>query len=477
MRTPRFLILVAAAAVLAAAMALDAAEPQVVAYAVRGATIHTAAGAPIANGTVVLRNGLIDAIGASVAAPADAIVIDGSGLHVYPGLIDMANDAAITGAAPADAGGGGRGGRGGGGGESQFENREEAERAKRAALLRPDFLAADNLTTGSDALSALASAGVTTVLAVPGQGIFKGQSALVNVALPPDDPQISNVGDYRKGLAVIKSPVAMHIDMAGRGGGPGYPQALLGTIAFAKQGLLDAQWQREARAHYARGGPGQRPVFEPALDALVPVLERQLPAAFEAGAAREIDRALAVAAEFNLDPIIVGASGAASRTAELAAAKARVILSLNFPGGTQADAGGGRGGRGGGASPSLRQLQEQADAPKIPAALSAAGVPFTFTSGGASPAGFVRNAGRVVREGGLPAEAVLAALTIEAARMAGAAARTGSIEAGKAATIVVTSGDIFDGGEIRHVFVDGFPVEITPPAPQGGRGGRGGGAR
>ncbi len=476
MRTPRFLILPAAAAVLAAAMALDAAEPRAVAYAVRGATIHTAAGAPIANGTIVLRNGLIEAAGASVAAPADAIVIDGSGLHVYPGLIDMASDAAIAGAAPADAGGG-RGGRGGGGGESQFENREEAERAKRAALLRPDFLAADNLSTGSDALSALVNAGVTTVLAVPGQGIFKGQSALVNVALPPDDPQISNVGDYRKGLAVIKSPVAMHIDMAGRGGGPGYPQALLGTIAFTKQGLLDAQWQREARVHYARGGPGQRPVFEPALDALVPVLERQIPAAFDAGAAREIDRALAMAAGFNLDPIIVGASGAASRTAELAAAKARVILSLNFPGGGQAAGGGGRGGRGGSASPSLRQLQEQADAPKIPAALAAAGVPFVFTSGGASPADFVRNAGRVVRDGGLPAEAALAALTIDAARMAGAAARTGSIETGKAATIVVTSGDIFNGGEIRHVFVDGFPIEITPPAPQGGRGGRGGGSR
>lgn len=470
MTRPRF-FLCGAAAMLAAVMALDAAEPRAVAYAVRGAMIHTAAGAPITSGTVVLRNGLIEAVGASVAVPADAIAIDGSGLHVYPGLIDMANGAAIAGAEPADAGAGGRGG----GGEAQFDNREEAERAKRAALLRPDFLAADNLSTRGEALSALASAGVTTVLAVPGQGIFKGQSALVNVALPPDDPQISNVGDYRKGLAVIRSPVAMHIDMAGRGGGPGYPQALLGTIAFTKQGLLDAAWQREARVHYARGGPGQRPAFEPALDALVPVLERQMPAAFDAGAAREIDRALAMAAEFNLDPIIVGASGAASRTAELATAKARVILSLNFPGGGQAGTGSGRGGRGGGAAPSLRQLREQADAPNTPAALAAAGVPFAFTSGGASPADFVRNAGRVVRDGGLSAEAALAALTIDAARMAGAAARTGSIETGKAATIIVTSGDLFDGGQIRHVFVDGFSVDITPPAPQGGgRGGRGG---
>lgn len=478
MKPARFLILQSAAALLAtlAFGPLDASAPQGVAYAVRGATVHTAAGAPLSNATVVIRDGVIAAVGTDVTPPADAIVIDGAGMHVYPGLIDMANAAPLGAAAPAAAAGGrGGGGRGAGGGGQEFANREEAERAKRAALLRPDFLAADNLTTEGDALTALVSAGVTTVLAVPATGIFKGQSALVNVALPPEDPQISNVGEYRKGLAVITSPVAMHIDMAGRGGGPGYPQALLGTIAFAKQGLLDAEWQREARAYYAGGGTGPRPVYEPALDALVPVLDRKMPAAFDASEAREIDRALAMAREFNLDPIIVGAAEAADRTAELAAAKARVILSLDFPG-AQAG-GGGRGGRGGGgASPSLSALQAQVNAPKTAAALLAAGVPFTFTSAGASPADFVRNAARTVREGGLTGEAALAALTIDAARMAGAASRTGSLEVGKAANVIVVGGDLFDGGQLRHVFVDGHPIEITPPAPgQAGGGRRGGG--
>lgn len=476
------LLLLQAGAVFAAAMTLGpltAAEPQSggLPYAIRGAMVHTAAGAPMANGTVLIRSGVIEAVGASVDVPSDAIVIDGAGLHVYPGLIDMANSASIdTGDAPqaAQGGRGGGGGGRGGGGAQQFDNREEAERAKRAQLLRPDFLAADNLRTESEDLTALANAGITTVLAVPGSGIFKGQSALVNVALPPDDPQISNVGEYRKGVAVIRSPVAMHIDMAGRGGGPGYPQALLGTIAFAKQGLLDAQWQLQARAHANRGG--QRPVFEPALDALAPVLSRQLPAAFEAGEAREIDRALAMAKEFNLDPIIVGASGAADRTAELAAAKARVILSLNFPSAEGGGRGGGRGGRGGGGgSPSLRQLQTALEAPKTPAALVAANVPFAFTSDGASPADFVANARRVVRDGGVPAEVVLAALTIDAARMAGAEARTGSIEAGKAANVIVTNGDLFDDGQVRHVFIDGVMIEVEPPDPPQGGGRRGGG--
>jgi imidazolonepropionase-like amidohydrolase len=478
------LVFIQSAAVLAAVLAVaptGRATPAGPAYAIKGARIFTAAGAPIASGTVVIRNGVIEDVGASVTAPADAIAIDASGLNLYPGLIDMANDAPLGGGPAAVGGGvGGGGGRaGGGGGAAPSTSFEENERIKRAAILRPDFLAAANLELGNPALQQLASAGVTTVLAVPANGIFKGQSALVNVVIPPDDPQISSLADYRRGIAVVRSPVMTHINMAGRGGGQGYPGALLGTVAFTKQGLHDAQWQRDAEAQYQRtGAKGPRPVVEPALDALKPALAKQIPSAFDAGEAREIDRALAIAAEFGLDPVVVGAAGAAERTAELAAAKARVILSVNFPGGRGGGAGaagGGPGGRGGGGGVSLRQMKAQADAPKVPAALAKASVAFAFTSGGSTPAEFVRNAGRVIRDGGLSADAVLRALTIDAARLAGAADRLGSIEKGKIANIVVTEGDLFDNGRVRHVFVDGRPIEVTdaPAQPQTGRG-RGG---
>jgi hypothetical protein len=476
------LVTLTAGAVLAATVTLDplgAASPAGPTYALRGARIFTAAGAPIDNGTIVVRNGIIDEIGAGVSAPADAVVIDATGMNVYPGLIDMGNEAPIdTGDGASTGGPGGGGGRGGGGGAQTFSTLEEAERAKRANILRPDFKAADNLRTSSPALTQLASAGVTTVLAVPNSGIFKGQSALVNVVIPPDDPQIGSLADYRRGLGVVKSPVATHINIAGRGGGQGYPNSLLGSIAFTRQGLLDAQWQRDAAAHFARtGGRGPRPLIEPALDSLQPALARQIPSAFDAMEPREIDRVLAMATEFNLDPIVVGASGAGERTAELQKAKARVILSANFPTGRGGGggAGGGGGGRGGGAGPSLNQLKAQANAPKVPAALAQASIPFALTSAGSNPADFVRNMGRAIKEGGLAADAALRALTIDAAKIAGAADRLGSLEKGKIANLVVTQGDLFDGGSVRHVFVDGRPVDIEPVnAPAGGRGGRGG---
>ena len=488
MRRSLRLLTINSLAILTAVLAfspIGAATPAGPLYAIKGARIHTVSGAPIAAGTIVMRNGVIEDVGASVTAPADAIVIDGTNMNVYPGLIDMNNDAPIDTGEDTTGGRGGAaapGAGGGRGGATTFATLEEAERAKRAAIMRPHFMAATNLRGTSAELQQLANAGVTTVLAAPSAGIFKGQSALVNVAIPADDPQISTLADYRTGLAVVKSPVAMHVNMSGRGGGAGYPGSLLGTIAFTEQGFLDAQWQRDAEAQYIRtGAKGPRPIVEPALDALKPALAKQMPVAFDVNEAREIDRALRLAASFGLDPIVVGASMAAERKAELAAAKARVILSINFPGGQGAGAappaGGGGGGRGGGGgAPSLRQLKAQADAPKVPAQLAQANVAFAFSSGGANPATFVRNAGRVIKEGGLAADAVLRAMTLGAAQIAGAADRVGSLEKGKIANLIVVEGDVFDGGRVRHVFIDGRQVEVTETPAQGntgrGRGGR-----
>ncbi len=465
-------VVIQGAAVLAATLTftLTGGAAQSLTYAIRGAKIVTVSGDTIPNGTVLIRDGVIQAVGATVTVPTDAIVTDGTGLTVYPGFIDMSSSAPLEATTPAAPGGGraGGGGRGGGGDEGTFATREEAERAKRAAILRPDYQAAQHLLESSESLSTMAQAGITSVLAVPSQGIFKGQSALVNTAYPADDPQISTVADYRRGLAVVKAPVAQHVNVGGRGGGTGYPNSLLGTIAFTRQGFMDAQWQRDATAIYEKtGGRGPRPLVEPSLDALKPALAKQLPTAFDASAAREIDRALIMANDFGLDPIIVGGSEAGKRIADLQKAKARVILSVNFQGGGD---GGGRGGGGGGQT----AMQALAEAPKTANALAQANIPFAFTGGGAlAPSAFLANVTRTVKDGGLPAATALRALTLDAARVAGAADRLGSIEQGKIANIVVMEGEMFEANaRVRHVFIDGRPVEISAsPTTGAGRGG------
>ena len=468
------LIVVAAAVLtgsLAATTALVSAQSGA-RTAIRGAKIVTGAGTTIDKGTIVMRDGVIEDVGANVTAPADASVIDGTGLTVYPGLIDMANSAALEPASvetPATGGGtgaagGGRGGRAGGAGTETYA---DLERAKRLAILKPDFEASQSVRYEGPELARLASAGITSVLAVPTNGLIRGQSALINVAAPAASPEVSSVGSDRRSLVILKAPVAQHVAFAqGRVGGAGgggvgggaYPGSLLGAIAFIRQSFYDAQWQRDARSYYDRHKDSARPAFEPSLDALAPALDGKMPVAFEAGEEREILRALELAKEFKIDPIIVGGLEASSVVDDLKTAKARVIFSVNF----QAGGRGGGGGRGGpGGDVAIRTMHVMQNAPKVPAALDKAGVMFAFASEGqTTPADFVRNVARTVREGGLSPDAALRGLTSNAAKIAGMGDRLGTIEKGKIANLLVTEGDLFDNGKVKYVLIDGRAVTI-----------------
>jgi imidazolonepropionase-like amidohydrolase len=234
---------------------------------------------------------------------------------------------------------------------------------------------------------------------------------------------------------------------------------VLGNIAFVRQAFYDAQWQKSARAWAAKHANEPRPAFEPALDALAPALDRQLPVSFEASEFRQILRALAMAKEFDLDPIITGGIEADQAAADLKAVNARVILTLAPPNE------GGRGGRGGGDVPS-RVTRMRQNMPKVPAALDKAGVLYAFSSEGLqNPSDFVKNVARAVRDGGLTEDQALRALTVNAAKIAGAGDRVGSLAKGQIANLILVEGDLFgDQPHIRRVFIEGRPVDITVAA-------------
>jgi imidazolonepropionase-like amidohydrolase len=409
-------------------------------YAIAGARIVTAAGAPIESGTVVVRNGFIEAVGGAVTPPADALVIEGKGLTVYPGLIDMGNSAGLAMPAsdlPRDA-----------------RTMMEIERARRQVLLRPQLEAAAHLAVDAPELRRLASVGITTVLATPTGEMIKGRSSLVAVAAPDDEPQIGNLADQRRGLYVVRTPVALHVSFPSREAGGGYPASLMGAVAFVRQAFLDAGHYQLEVAQYDRVKKAAiRPVYDASLEALQPALAGRLPVAFQAGTAVEIRRALALAREFKLQAMVTGGAGADEAAADLSAQKAPVIYSLNYPVRSRmlaADA-----------DEPIAALRERANAPRVPAALEKAGVPFAFQSGGlADPKDFVRNAARAVKAG-LSPDAAIKALTIGAAGIAGVGDRLGSIEKGKVANLVLTDGDLFDEKtKVKQVFVDGRPVSL-----------------
>jgi len=432
----RVLLLILVAAAFPFASRAD--SPNV--FAIRGARIVTAAGAPIESGTVVIRRGTIEAVGASVTVPTDADVIDGAGLTVYPGLIDLGNTRAAEQPVPQVP--------------QNLRTSAEVERWKRSQILKPQARAADAVKVDDAELTKLASAGITTVLALPSGDVISGQSALVNVAAPPEDPQIGNIVDQRRGLIVVKSPVALHVSIPNspRVAGNSYPQSLMGVIAFVRQSFVDAQ-------HYAL----VKDPDDPALEAMQPFIARKLPVAFQANQTREILRVLKMAKELNIEPIVAGGRGASDLAADLKSQNVRVIYSLNYPQRPRALAPD--------ADETLETLRDRADAPKTPGALAKAGVSFAFESAGLSdPKDFVKNAAKAIKAG-LAEDAAVRALTLEAATIAGVADRLGSIEKGKIANLVVTDGNLFDERtKITRVFVAGRAVALEAATAPAGRG-------
>lgn len=418
-------------------------------YAITGARVVTVSGPVYDPGVLVMRNGVIEAVGPAVAIPADATVIGASGHTVYPGLIDMGTSAGIDVPAPAVP--------------KEARTRLEVERWKRQVLLRPDVEAARFIRADPADLVKLAAYGITSVLAVPGGGAVAGRSSLLNVTTADDEPQIGNIADLRTARLVVRTPVFLHTRFPEAPAGDGYPDSLMGVMAFVRQAFLDAGYAQAERARQQKtSGMMSAMPYDPVLEAVWPALGGKLPVVFDADEAHQIRRALAFAREFAFDTIVAGGVEADRVTDDLKARKARVILSVNYPTRPKRLAPE--------EEEAISILRRRASAPGVAAALEKAGVPFAFASSGLKDmAAFVKNVGRAVKAG-LSDEAAIRALTLGAATMAGAADRLGSLEKGRIANVIVTKGGLFDDSmAVAHVFVAGRPVVIEPPAPLGER--------
>ena len=233
--------------------------------------------------------------------------------------------------------------------------------------------------------------------------------------------------------------------------------------------LLDAQRLQQIQKLYAADPKGmKRPENDRSLEALIPVLDRQMPVVFNANREIEIIRALDLAKEFNLKAMIAGGQEAWKVADRLKAQKVPVLLSLNFPKRTASASAE--------ADPeTMDLLRFRAETPKGPGRLAQAGVPFAFESGGMTSIGdFIANAGKAV-DNGLSKDAAIRAMTLGSAEILGVDDRLGSLEAGKIANLTVVKGEIFDKDKrITHVWVDGhvFEQKETPRTAQG-PGGRG----
>src|SRR5574340_1764476 len=412
--------------------------------ALRDARVVTVAGPVIERGTVLLRNGLIEAVGENAAIPPDAWVLDAKGFTVYPGMIDALMPAEAPEAAAASAPSS----------RTTMISRPPSMPSTPAQTATPppargpeDRPATTSWVRAADIFSATdrriedaRNAGFTSAVVFPTSGIFAGQGAVVNLA-----------GEKRR--MVVAPGAGQYLGAASRSYAS-VPGSLMGLTAYIRQVYLDAAHYQVQKQAYERHLPGvERPDYDRALEG---VLESPR-ALFPARSAVEIDRVTRLAAELKINAVLYGGEAGYRAAPALGQAKLPVLVSLKWPE------------RSRDTNPdeveSLRTLEHRERAPGSPAALAKAGVLFAFYTDGTATRDLARSVRRALDAGLRPADMVRA-FTLSPAEIYGIADRLGSVEKGKIANLLVTEGDLFgEKTKIRYVFIDGVKFEPPPPEP------------
>jgi imidazolonepropionase-like amidohydrolase len=392
------------------------APPQTQPIAIKGATIHPVVGADIPSGTIVFENGKITAIGADTAVPAGAEVIDATGKHVYPGLINANTVLGLV----------------------EIGAVRATVDVEESGAINPNVRSITSVNPDSELIPVARSAGVLSALSVPEGGIISGQSAVLRLdGWTPEE-------------MTVLSPAAMHLR---------WPNLTIDRHPRARKSVKDQLKEIEkaqkqirdafqiARSYWqARKNPG--PDFKSDLrwEALMPVFDGKLPLFVHASTMAQIEAALAWAKEMQLKIVLVEGDDAWRVAPQLNETDTAVVLqpSTSLP---------------------PRRDDDYDSVWSSAAKLQAAGVRFCIASNGRGAETNERNVGYeagLAAGYGLPKEEALKAVTIYPAQILGVADRLGSLETGKAATLIVTNGDPLDfPTQVEAAFIDGRKIDLS----------------
>ena len=390
-------------------------------YAIKGGKVFTLAGPAIENGTVLIRDGKIAAVGAGIAIPQDAQVIDATGLEVYPGMFDPVTQIGLNEVSAVSA----------------------TVDVSELGDYNPELVAATAVNPASAHIAVTRANGITEVIAAPGTTGFDLQSG----GLIAGQASAFNLAGWTMDEMQINRSVAMVIN---------WPSIQTRTFDFATFSIKEkpyadvkkeydksvntlGDWMDRAR-HYAQAKEKGSPALyerDLKLEALVPVVEGKLPVLVVADEARDIRNAVDFCTKQNLR-MILGSGAEAWKVKELL--KEKKIPVVLAP---------------------TNRLPEQEDTPydkpyTEPSELFAAGIPIAFSSfGTAFSRRLPQYAGTAVAYG-LPHDEALKAVMLNAAQMFGLADQLGTLETGKIANVIVTSGDPLElQTQVRYLFIKG----------------------
>ncbi|HUG89432.1 MAG TPA: amidohydrolase family protein [Planctomycetaceae bacterium] len=419
------------------------------AFAIRNATVVVKPGESVPRANVVITDGLIVAAGGDAAIPAEAKVIDGTGLFVYAGFIDAGSSTLVdSGRVPPPVDG-----RAVDFGRYALA----ASRPDNRRHLSPEFEAREGLKRDTAPAESLRKAGFTSVHVVPSGRIASGHGAFLLTS-----------GDPLRESLLAPTTFAQFALFVPRG--DAYPATLMGATAHLRQTLLDARrYADHWRLYRGKAAGIERPPFDPALEALVRVLDRETPAVFAAESRDDVHRALDFAAEFGLRPALWGGREAERCLDRLAGEEVELIVQVDFGDEPKVE-------------PPSKDEKLAADV-KDPlrvqedrrrrwrervaglGAFEQRGLRFAVsTEGLKAPADVFANLRLAIREG-LSRDAALAALTTSAAAILGFEDRLGTLEPGRLAHVVVLTGPFdHEKSQVRYVLLENQLFEYNEKA-------------
>ncbi len=395
-------------------------------YVIGGATVHTLAGETIANGSVVLRDGVIQEVGTDVTVEAGATIIDASGLHVYPGMIDAFSRLGLT----------------------EIGSVSATQDVNELGNWNPHLRAFEAIYPASEHIPVARANGVTHAVSAPGSGGgFRGGGA----GGIPGQVALIHLDGWTIEEMAIEPSLGMVIQ---------WPTIRTRSFDFSTFQVTerpyteakkeyDEQLQEmeswfEAAQHYKqaveRGDPAK---FDRdlQLEHLARTLGGELPVIVVANDKRGIESALDFAQRYDLRLILAGARDAREVKEELAEKGIPVIL-----------------------GPSQSLPAEEDDPYYLPFTLAgelqAAGVRMAFATFNSSDSRTLPYEAANTVPFGLAHDEALRAVTVNAAEILGVADRLGTIEPGKLGNLIVTDGDPLEiQTQVRYVFIRGIPVD------------------
>jgi len=389
-------------------------------YVIRGGTVVPVVGAKIPNGSVVISGGKIQAVGANVQAPQGATVIDATGLFVYPGMIDSGTELGLTeiGSVPGST-----------------DTREIGD-------FNPQDVALSAVNAHSELIPVTRVNGVTTVVTSATGALMSGTAALIDLwGWTPDEmaikPRVAQVMSYPSSGG------------GGRGGGfGGRPQGdasetMSRQVRAMRDFFADARAYADVKAKLATGGsvPNASRVNQ-AMESLVPAIRGEMPIIFDVNTIDQIRGVLTLADSFKLKVILRGPRDAWRVADTLAARGIPVIVGPT----TQVP----------GPDDPYDAIYAQ------PGILAKAGVKIAFQTSGASDVRDLPYNAALATGYGLDMDEAMKALTINPAQIFGVADRYGSLEPGKVANVIVTTGNPLDvRSNVKYLFIRGEQVPLT----------------